>query len=541
MDGGPLVEPGTERRRWWLLFALLALAASCWSLGAPLMTGHDESSQAVRSAAAARGEVLGVPVPLWENSVVAVQVPEAYGEAASVGDCFLGEPYEWFLEAPLNPPGRGACPQLDGSRHEVGVQTNQQRHPPIYPAVLGLPSLVFPDQLGVYLMRLVGSVVCAALLASGLVTAARFPRPRLAAVAALAALTPEIVYVAATMNTAGLETAAAFGLWMAALALAVGPAPPDARLVRRAGVALVALCVARPLSPAFAVAALVVAAVLAGADRRRVLWARRDVRLWLVAGAVATASTVAWLVMVQVRLPLPVAAGRGLGDAVRLVPWWLRGTVGVFGSTDVVPPVALHLAWGAVVAIVLVWALRGARRRDALVVVGLALAGVALLVSGQGLGFPDTGYWWQGRYVLPLLTGALLTAAAASRRPEPGAAPPPAPPSEPGAVARVGPWLLGLLVALQAWAWLYAARHYAVGYGGTINPVRFLLDPDWSPPYGPATLYAGLFVAALAAASALVWRAAAGTPRSAPGGGADASGTGEPAPAATPAPAPVGR
>ena len=172
---------------------------------------------------------------------------------------------------------------------------------------------------------------------------------------------------------------------------------------------------------------------------------------------------------------------------------------------------------------------------------GLAVAGVALLVSGQGLAFPDTGYWWQGRYVLPLLTGALLTAAAASRRPQPGEAdPPPAPPAEPAAVGRWGPRLLGLLVALQGWAWLYTARHYAVGYGGTVNPLRFLLDPGWSPPYGPAALYATLYAAALAAASALVWRASVGVPAPPAGDGGDGPGAGEPVPAAAPAPAPVG-
>lgn len=502
--GGPDID-STERRRWWRLFALVGLAAAAWSLGAPLMTGHDEAGQAVRSAAVVRGDLLGTPLHGWNNMVVRVRAPEAYADAAKVGDCFLGRPYAAFPGMKMPPPGRGDCPSLDGRRVEVTATTNQHRNPPLYPLVLGLPTLAFPDQLGAYLMRLVGALACAALLASGLATAPRFRAPRLAALAGLAVVTPEVIYMAGTSNSGGLEAAASFALWMAALALVLGPAEPDPRLVRRAGVALVVLAVARPMAPAFALVALAVAAVLATPERRRLLWARRDVRRWLAAGAVAAATTAAWLVELQRRLPITPRHTRGVQDAVGLIPWWLRGMVGVFGSTDVIPPAGLHVLWGAAVVAVLAWSLTRARARDALVAAGLIAAGVALLVSGQGINVPDTGVWWQGRYVLPLVMGGVLTAAAAAR---PDGA------DGPGdrAPGRWGPALLAALVALQAWAYLYAVRHYAVGYGGPANPLRFLVDPAWSPPYGPDALFAVLYVPALAALATLVWRSTAAVP-----------------------------
>jgi hypothetical protein len=514
----------SERRRWWLLFALVALAASAWSLGAPLMTGHDEAGQAVRSAALVRGELLGEPVPGWRNTLVTVRAPKAYRDAAAAGDCFLGRPFDEFPGLTPRPAGRGDCPSLDGGNRLVEVQTNQHRNPPLYPLVLGLPTLLSPDQPGAYLMRLVGVAICAALLASGLVTVGRFRARRLVALAALVVVTPEVVYVAGTSNTAGLELAASFALWMSALALAVGPAEPDARLVRRAGVALVALAVARPLAPAFAVAAVVVAALLASPERRRALRVRRDVWLWLAAGAVAAATTAAWLIDLRRRLPTGATVGSGLADAVGLLPWWLRGMVGVFGSTDVIPPAGLHLAWGAVAAVVLAWSLARAPGRAAAVAAVLAAGGLVLLVTGQGLSVPDTGVWWQGRYVLPLLMGAVLTPAGAAR-PRAGGHRAEAP-------GRGGPLLLGTLVALQAWAFLYAVRHYAVGYGGTANPLRYLLHPDWTPPYGPALGWAALFTAALAGTATVVWRsavtvappvsaAAAATPVAVPAGAGD--------------------
>ena len=489
---------GGERRRWWWLYAVVALAAAAWSLGVPLMTGHDEVGQSIRAAAVARGEVLGVPVAGWNNTLVNVHAPEAYAGAARVGDCFLGRPYDALLGMATPPPGRRHCASLDGGRRLAYLETNQHRNPPAYPLVLGLPTLGFPDQLGAYLMRLVGVLVCAALLTSGLMTVRRFRVPRLAALAALVVMTPEVIYVAGTSNTAGLETAASFALWAAALAVALGPAEPDARLVRRAGVALVALVLARPMAPAFALIALAVAAYLATPERRRAVWARRDVRRWLIAGGLAAATTIAWVVDLQVRFPVDSPGTAGLVDAFGRVGWWMRGMVGVFGSTDVIPPVGLHVLWGAAVVVVLVWSLRRAPRRAGVLSVGLIVGAVLLLLSGSGLNFPDTGVWWQGRYVLPLVMGGVLTAAAAAR---PGAARDRAP-------ARWGPTLLAGLVGLQAWAFLYAVRHYAVGYGGTANPLRYLSDPLWSPPYGPDALYAVLFVAGLAAASAAVWRAA---------------------------------
>src|SRR5262249_2008588 len=80
-----------------------------------------------------------------------------------------------FPGAPMAPPGRGPCPTLHGSSRLVLVATNQHRNPPLYPMAMGLPTLVFPAQLGAYLMRLVGALICAGLLASGLATVPRGP------------------------------------------------------------------------------------------------------------------------------------------------------------------------------------------------------------------------------------------------------------------------------------------------------------------------------------------------------------------------------
>ena len=44
-------DPVSERARWWLLFGSLLVVTWSWALLAPIMSGHDEPSHAVRAAA----------------------------------------------------------------------------------------------------------------------------------------------------------------------------------------------------------------------------------------------------------------------------------------------------------------------------------------------------------------------------------------------------------------------------------------------------------------------------------------------------------
>lgn len=486
-------DAAVERRRWWVYFGLLLAMTGAWSLATPLMTGHDEGGNAARAAAVVRGQLIGTPLPGWDNALVEVEVPEGYGRADAMGECFLGVPYERLYGMTLPPPGRTDCPSFSGGDDRATALTTQHRHPPAYHALVGLPTLPFPGAPGAYLMRLVGAALCSALLASALVSIRHFVNQRLVALGVLVALTPEVVYLAATVNTAGPEAAASIGLWTSGLALATSDGTDDRVLVRRAGVALVVLVLSRPMSPLFAALAIGVSAAVAGRDRVTALARRGDVRRIGALGALAVAAALAWLLYVQVRWSVPPFEGRGVADSVGRMGWWMRGVVGVFGSTDIVPPVGLPFLYGAIALAVVAVGLRSARLRDRAIVVGLLVGSVAMLVSGEGLAVPQTGFWWQGRYVLPILIGGVITATVVARgRP----------------AVRWGPLAIAGLCAVHVALFGYAARHYAVGYGGTANPLRFFTDPVWSPPPGPAALYAVVFTASLAALGTTVWRSA---------------------------------
>ncbi len=505
-----------DRRTWWCAFVLLAVAGGSWALSLPVLTGPDEAAHGIRAAAVARREFVGSAGRpfLWaENILVTVQVPEAYANASVVGSCFLGRvsgpTLPELLDQPELPriPPPPTCPEFEGGGRTVPALTYEQRGQPLYYGVAGLPSLRWTGEGGVILGRLLGAVVCAAALASGLVSALRLARPRLAVVAVAVATTPAVLYLAGVVNSAGVENAFALSAWVSGLALVRGAAPDiDRRLVVRTAAALALLAMTRGFSPLYVLVIGAVLIAVARPGRVRALLARTDVRVGIAAVGVGGLASALWLWHIDGRLPLPDRAGTGWATASGELWWFTRHAVAVFGSNDVVPPVALHIAWVAVALGVVAVGLRRARRRHVATLVGLLVFIELLQVSAEGLSFPPTGFWWQGRYVLPLLLGVPLAAAAVFGADDGSTADPRR--EEDARLRRLGPPTLVLLVALQAWAFLYAARHYAVGFDGPASPLEYLTDPDWSSPYGPAWLLALTFTGALAALAALAWRAA---------------------------------
>jgi hypothetical protein len=521
-DFGAMGMPSGARRLWWAVFGLLVLAGTAWAVALPPMTGPDEAANAVRASAVARGQWTGghlpdlLDDPMWANVMVEVEVPVWLAESSEVGNCYTGLPRELFFGAAEPRPRDDDCPRLGGDDDLVATRTYEYRGPPAYYLLVGLPTRVASGDTGALAMRVVGLLLCSALLASAVLSLRRLsPRARaLAALGATVAVTPEVLYLAATQNAAGLEVAASLGLWAAGLALAVGPAEPDGRLVHRAGVALVVLVLTRGLSPGFAALALLALLVVARPGRARALLRRTDVRVWAGVTGLAVLFAAAWLRHIHDEFPLYGYPPTGFAAAWDRVPWWAQGMVAVFGSTDVVPPAGLHVAWVLSAGAVLGLAAWAGSRRPALLAAGLVVVGVGLLISGEGFGVPQTGFWWQGRYVLPCIVGALLLAGAGAReRPTTSNAtaatgpaagtddPAGTPAARPDAVDRVlgraGLVLAALFVVGQVWAFGYALRHYTVGHEGPANPASFLFDPAWSPPLPPALLLA-LFAAAVA-------------------------------------------
>jgi hypothetical protein len=476
----------SERARWWLLFGSLLVITWSWALLAPIMSGHDEPSHAVRAAAVVRGQLLGDPAPEAfpeePNVLISVEVPEAYLYAGRAA-CYNRQPDRT----------PHCAPELEGSQDRLDVHTYQFRSQPAYYALVGLPSLLDPGETGMYGMRLVSAAACAALLASALSSARSARRPRWVLLGIAVALVPEALYLASTINSNGVEVAASIGLWAALAALAASAGPPSPRLVTRAGVALTVLVGTRGLSPAFAVLVLVAMGIVAGRDVVRTWWETPLVRRWSLAAGVVTVASLAYIEGVRRWLPIE-REGQGLAAALDKLPWYLRQGVGIFGSNDIPLPYAVYGTWAVAVVALLVLALTVTPRLAGLVLVAVTVAGVVIQVTAEGFSLPPIGFFWQGRYALPILVGVPILAGHLL--------------SEHGARrARVERWVpvaLAVLGAAHLLALLQHVRRFAVTLTGARNPIAILTDPLWSPDTGPAWLWMGLFAAGLAA----TWRIA---------------------------------
>jgi hypothetical protein len=499
--------PGGARARWSATFALLLAIQAAWALATPLMTGPDESSHAVRAAAVARGQLAGDHGPDLlgsPNVFVRVRVPEAYGRADSAAVCFLGTSRTGRLggQAPGTAP---ECSGLDGGDRQVTAATLQYRGQPLYYALVGWTSRLSPDATGMYLMRLATAAIVAAVLASAFASARLLPAPRLGAAAVGLTATPVVLSLGGSVNSSAVEVAAAVGLWAGAAALARAP-EVGGRLVARTGLAAALLVSARGLGPVFALVVLAAMVPVAGRERLRALFARRDLRWWLGIAALSFVASATWLAWIQAEFPLAERPGSGIGHAVGLVPYFLQQTVTVFSVNDVELPWAAGLLWLVPVLALVTAAWRRGTGWARVLPVGVAVAAVVLDVTAEGASLPPIGYFWQGRYVLPLLVGVPVLAAALADR-DPQGATPRGDAAASGRGSGVG-WpavaAAAAAVALHAWAFLAAGRHFASRGPDRLGWADALTDPRWQPPLLPLPAWAALVLAAAAALAALV-------------------------------------
>ena len=87
--------------------------------------------------------------------------------------------------------------------------------------------------------------------------------------------------------------------------------------------------------------------------------------------------------------------------------------VGWFGWLDTPAPVGVHLAWAVALLATVLLGLRAARPVRAALVVLLGIGTVAIPVVLELASANTVGFYWQGRYTLPLAVGVPLVAAIA--------------------------------------------------------------------------------------------------------------------------------
>ncbi|MFE6910567.1 DUF2142 domain-containing protein [Streptomyces erythrochromogenes] len=480
---------GTPKRLWLISFALFFTLAGSWAAASPLGSSPDEHAHFIRAAAVARGQIGGTEVMVPHTvagieghfAETGVQLPEWYRNLPTVHEC-----YSWREAQPAS-----CAPSLGSSEKIAQATTAAGRYHPGYYLVTGWPSLLADGPKGLYLMRFVSALLCSALLASAVVTAAEWRRRSPMMLGVFVAATPMTLYMSGMVNPSGGEIAAGILVWTALLSIVLSPDPVLLnRRLARLGVGGLVLINIRPLGLIWFGGAVFFCLLLTQRRgllgqvlRRKALW------LWTALLGLATAGALLWAaghpdnskIDIPESLTTGVAAKRTLGNT----EVYIKQMLGFFGWLDTPAPALTYLVWMAVLATVVALALVYGRARDVVAMLGMLVAVVMVPVVAQASQAERIGMVWQGRYLLPFAVGLPLMALAvcATRAPEYGL-----------------PWrrLVGLSVVglalanLSAFYW--TLRRFAVGTKGS----WVATSAHWAPPGGWAfwtCLYAAAAVA----------------------------------------------
>jgi hypothetical protein len=507
----------TARRVWLTGFLAFFTLSAAWALATPLTASPDEPSHMVRAAATARGEFHGTPVEkrIYDNGKwimqpqTAYKLPKQYDYMLIMHEC-----YTTYLDRPAS----CAKPMSSGSEQGLAGSTAAANNPAYYVAV-GWASLVSDGPAGLYAMRLVSAGLCAALLASAVVTAAQWSRRRSYPLMGLMiAATPMALFLNGSVNPNSIEICSAVLLWSAVLALFLDPQPAlTNRRLARAGIATIALVNVRQLGPVWVLGILACALLASERGVVRDLIRKRAAWMWSGGIVAATASGFLWsaqsntLVISAVTHP-SYTFGKAARHTFDLSGMYVDSMIGLFGWLDTMSPAGTRIGWYGVVAFVVLLAFAFSRRREALALAGLVFAIFAIPIIAQGEQAKHLGYIWQGRYTLAIAVGLpLLATGILAKRLQLAKIP---------AESRLLLTLVSVTGFAGFLAFFFTLHRYAVGTSGPL----FRIHPKWSPPGG----FLFTCFVYLAGLVLLVWPILASHLGTAlPGRDAEAEGTGE--------------
>jgi hypothetical protein len=499
-------------RIWVMATSILFCLCAAWSFVTPVGAANDEPAQLVKAASVVRGQFVGSTLtPTLEarlnpavraslqncegvhganacdKAITVVTVPESFASFA-VPSCR----YLIFQNLPAN-CGHG----LRGSGREAIGVTYVGRYPPLYYAIVGVPSLVWHTNTAVYLMRLLSGLLCSMFLGLAIALAALWSRSRLLVLAVAVTASPMAIIFGSVVNPSGLEIATATCVWTGGLILVLDrSSDPPTSLVAATAIAASVMVLSRGLSPLWLA---VIGGFLAALAPRslRVLLRSRTVRA--AAGGVGLATLIAvgyivWAHALSVYpAGQPVSAGTS-GWGIVLLALGRTGLivnefVGTLGWTFTSSPLFVMGLWVFSASTVLVLGLTISLRRHAAVIIALIVSSLvvptALMVSQAH----KDGLVWQARDGFPLYAGPLLVAGAVafrSRAPTEtylGGAP-----NIQWATRRLALLLSICVATVQIGDFVWSLRRYTVGLGSTINPFGHG-RATWNPPVPPIILF----------------------------------------------------
>ncbi len=461
-----------------LVIAFLNMAA--WSIATPLFASPDEPAQVARAVALVHGDLIGTTVKNAGTAITDITVPAVYSyrSGAAYGSCFVFQP---------RVPASCARP-ITHSTAEVASTTYVGRYPPLYYAIVGLPSLITSSSTGIYLIRLVSALLNAAFLALAALSVVAWSRSRVLLIGLLIATTPMTFFLGGVVNPSGFEITSATCLWCSGMVLALERAdnvPPGLVAVVTASAA--ALLLSRSLSPLWVVLIVAFLALLCGWRGVRALARVPSVRWSLAVLVPCGVVALGWIVVAHAfdELPVGLPVGHEVGWHLALSIFgntgsWVQQMVGVFGWLDTTSPALTYLVWYVAVGMLILTAVSCTKPRYAGVLALLICTVLAVPVIISYGEAHHLGVIWQGRYIMPMAVGVPLMSAAliggtGLLRPVQG---------------RLSTLLCVVIGIAEFAAFAEALRRYTTGVGG---PLDYLHGP-WQPPLGATAVTVGAFL-----------------------------------------------
>jgi hypothetical protein len=482
-----------------LLIAAYSLLTTSFMFSTPPGASPDEGVHYLKALAAGRGDIIlrKAPPPLPPSGVPkTIRWLHLQSRLVTVPPHLVPAPFScWSYQFYVggckpNDPVRSPAPS-----RTVEIGTHVGRYPPYGYVLPGALMRLAGDPISALRWGRVG-VALSSMLMLAAAALALTDRDPVSLTGLIAAMTPMVVYLFASLSGNGVEIAAGIS-FLACLLRLTRPAPPR-WLWWATAVTGAVLCLTRDLGPVWMLIDVAIFLSLAGLAKARSAW-RYGGRAAAAAAVVVACSagmSVLWQLTQSARPPLGPELIWNLGDRFKYVPDLFRQSIGVFGALDgPMPGVAYWLGGLTIGGLVVLALMFGAwRERAVLTATFAAVLCATLIVDGAQAA---AGFGAQGRHLMPIAVAIPLVAGEilARRR-------------------RRGSMSFSMAAAVTAIAasvlqlagWYTVAHRFSVGSGG---PVRFFLEPQWWPPLGwlPWAVLA-LVGSLLIAASVFRWREA---------------------------------
>ncbi|NNN09491.1 MAG: DUF2142 domain-containing protein [Acidimicrobiaceae bacterium] len=475
----------TPRNAFVIILVLAFASLASWSFASPLVASPDEQAHLLRAYALDHGQLGSATTPpskVNENVVV----PTSLYYSAIYPIC-------WQMKEQI--PATCSKPWPTSSAPQT-ISIYVDHYPPLYYLFVGTATYISHQVSGIYMMRLISSLMGALMLAIAAYAIARWSKRRALFLGIYIALVPEAYFLSSSVNPSGFEIMTSICLWtlVAIFALEQRDDPPHQLVVLLASIACIDVLI-RGLSPLWVALAGLTLIFLSGPRKLFELFKRRR-DLQIAAGGVVVAALLAalWIFTQGTLNILPVGAAVPKNDSTLAVlhivaasiQGWLREMIGILGWLDTPLPNIVYQSWNTIVIGALVLALVRGNWRERTTVVALSALTILIplgLVTRQA---KILGVVWQGRDGMPLAVGAVIMAVAVLG----------APPRRRArrAVERISRatrqlisryTLIGVVAVLglaNMYSFYINLRRYAVGrYGPRFF---FLHSQGWSPPTG---------------------------------------------------------